>query len=126
MVLMTDRDQGPCFYCNAPATPRPNKPTVCENCHEGIQKEKGNIHFDAPGIKKARSNTLPPCEACQSIHMLAVRRTDIRYAITACIDCQHRRQLTEAEYRTEWPDTPECEHEEVNMPMTECIHTKNA
>lgn len=98
-------DQGPCFYCNAPAQKRPNKPAVCENCHQGIQKEKENILFDPNDITKARSNTLPPCQNCQSIYTLAVRRNDIRYAVTACIECQHRRVLTEAEYLQEWPDS---------------------
>ena len=112
-------DQGPCFYCNAPATPRPNKPTVCQNCHDGIQKEKDNV-FNPEDITKARSETLPPCVECNSIHTLAIRRNDIRYAVTACIECQHRRPLTEAEYLAKWPDVPECEHEEVNMLTNQC------
>jgi hypothetical protein len=105
--------QGPCFYCGTTTDKTPNKPTVCDPCNEGIKKERENINFDVPGIKKARSNTLPHCEECKSDNVLAVRRNDIPYAVMACIDCNHRRQLTEAEYFTEWP---ECLHSPTGEP----------
>ena len=60
--------------------------------------------FNAKDIKKASSNTLPPCVECESPDTIAVRRIDIIYAVTACLVCNHRRQMTEEEYLTEWPE----------------------
>ena len=67
--------------------------------------QEENQVYTAADIKQAISPTLPPCENCESKNVIAVRRTDILYAVTACIDCNHRRQLTEDEYRNEWPDS---------------------
>ena len=77
--------------------------------------------FDIQKAIEATSTTLPACSNCQSNEVLAVRRTDIRYAVIKCIDCLHQRQLTEAEYLTEWPGVPECEHEETDLATNKCI-----
>lgn len=59
--------------------------------------------FDPQKVKETTSTTLPPCIKCQSTKVIAVRRTDILYAVIKCIECLHLRQLSEAEYLQEWP-----------------------
>lgn len=72
--------------------------------------------FDPQKVKEATSTTIPPCIECGSPKTIAVRRIDLIYAVTKCIDCLHLRPLTKAEYLREWP----CEHEFVDQATNAC------
>lgn len=69
----------------------------------GPYKADPNHVFSAEDIQDAISETLPPCENCQSELVLAARLKDALHAVTKCLICHHLRKLTEAEYLREWP-----------------------
>lgn len=95
-------EHGGCHEGDCRCEKCPTRPRTEEKWTDAYEEPTNRV-FNAEDIKKAISPTLPPCENCESPNVLAVRRTDILYAVTACIDCNHRRQLTEAEYLREWP-----------------------
>ncbi|MCK4501045.1 hypothetical protein KAU11_11155 [Candidatus Babeliales bacterium] len=98
-----------CSYCGRTCEKTPDLSAVCDPCktleHVWDEEHKPTVKpvFNPESLKDSISSTLPPCVNCESSNVIAVRRTDIIYAVTKCIECLHLRQLTVEEYLAEWP-----------------------